>query len=267
MTATKTKPQTSLTPAQARILHALAKAANGLTREKLEEKIKFGVDSKNLGPITAESLASHPDSLIGLGLVEVQIDVDDETTKYHATKEGKRLAGDVSVKPRITAEEKVDVDALDDAVLASRVNKAYGLELYTKADLKEIREHLDENDVLHDQADDESLLRQIANRRKQGAYKPKFDPKYPKWYKEYLKSNKFAKLRKRAIEFYEGCTLNGETEVEDETKFVVVHRRFANSKGESVIGEETVADLIVLAPETYQRVYKLLPMVPVQDLS
>lgn len=186
-------------PGQALILSTLAKWPMGLTVEKLEEKAGVPVTPNNIGPITVESLVNHPDSLYARKLVRPVKPYEDEPYKWVITDAGKKLAEKVKGR-KIGAKDKVDNDILDTAVVKFRTTRAYGMENWTDADIREVRGMLGS---AYEMVELDDLKNQILARRKQGAYA---DPK-----------EKFRKACERAIrEFGPHGTIIKELLTEDQ---------------------------------------------------
>lgn len=172
MAAAKTAAR--LNDSQVRILQALDKVpagVPGLTTAQLGEKCPgAAVNSGNLGPAFRAVLDSYPDSLYGLGLVK-PIKMPDSPLAWEITTKGRAAAATYKGRKRGVADsDRVPAAVLDQVVKKFIPTRTYGLELYTDADLKEVRAGLgsDYADVALS-----ALRQQIVNRRKQGAFASK----------------------------------------------------------------------------------------------
>lgn len=255
-----------LTPAQIRIIKALE--YRPMVKKELEDAAGFTINTANLGYVGVKPLGSNgqvddEDSLIGQGLVAAKIDPDEDAVVLSLTKEGVRAAKTYSTNAKIAKSDRIPSEILDPAVLRIKPLRAYAFEQYTPVDFQMVRAACGK---AYGHVSDDSLQRQMQTRRKIGAYASPFSPKWPDWYLEYIQSSHFARVSRHAIETWQGCSLNQEHEVEDETQLEVVHRRFVNLEGESVIDCETPTDVIVLCPQCLKRAFLSLPPVPTQDL-
>jgi len=160
----------SLSNAQVLLLQAIAKAPKGLTREQIGEKSGVTPTIDTLGPVNKDTLGAHPDSLYGQKLISVSQDEGEEPL-YKATPKGTTAAKEHSARVRMNGDDRVPPKALDAAVLKVRQFRTYGLELFTEADIAEVKRLLGPK---YAKVPAEHLKQQIVNRRKQGAYT---DPK------------------------------------------------------------------------------------------
>lgn len=164
---------TVINPSQTFILQALAKASDGLTKAEIEKKTGVSASTGNLGPVDLHGNLSareqYKDSLRSLGYIKVHLEetADGEIARYHITSKGRKLAESCVAKRRVKEENKIPPYILDKAVLAIRSTRVYGLEDYTDADIKEIRESAGEQ---YASISVDDIRRQIVNRRKVGAF-------------------------------------------------------------------------------------------------
>jgi len=89
-------------------------------------------------------------------------------TRWVVTAKGRSVVEKIKVRKDDCP--KVDAGKLDTVVIKFRSTRTYGIELYTDADMKEIKAALG---VAAEGVTLDSLRNQIANRRKQGAYSDK----------------------------------------------------------------------------------------------
>lgn len=255
MAATKTARSNAtpvaLNQSQVLILDALARAGKPLTIEQIEAKVGPGVavNSGNIGPVFKETLPNYPDSLYGMGFVRC-LRPEGEPTTFEITPRGQKAAGQFATRKPMKQENKIPASVLDKAVIPVKRARTYGLELFTKSDLDEIKAACgaDWDHVTHD-----DLRLQICNRRKQGAF-ANGDHALPEWYAEYRDGDHFAGIEKAAVAAAKTCAVNPEhTE-----GLKAYHRTFAT------LGKEKGKDVIVLCPACAKRLRASFPPVPAQ---
>lgn len=242
-----------LTNSQVMILKTLARNSNGLTREDLAEKSGVVCDTDVLGPVLREQIMYHEDSLVAYGLVQAVKESHESPTVFVLTIEGEEASERYSGR-KTGAKLKVDHKALDQAVLSIRNLKAYGLELFTDDDVKEVREMLPEEFQAVTLTD---LKQQIVNRRKQGAYKTD-RTKEPSWYVEYRRSPEFRLFSSKVIEFYGGCALDPN----HNDLIEVYHRQLTDREGKSILGQERVKDGLALCNGCRRRAGRFICQLP-----
>lgn len=248
----------SLTQSQVLLLQVLARpqyANEGLSRDALATEAQTPASLDNLGPTYADAIDKYPDSLYAQKMVAVSKFSSDSETLFRVTAMGRKTAERYTAKPRILNGDKIPPEILDKAIIEVRVAKTYSIELYTSKDLQEVREACGKKFA---EISDESLIRQMANRRKEGAFSEPFSPNWPAWYRSYRKDTHFAKVADKMLKLHGGCTVN-EEHTED---LAVIHRRFLTTDGETVIGQENPEDLMVLCLACHKRNAKQLQPVP-----
>lgn len=161
----------NLSPSQVFLLKALAKAGDrGLTKEEIEKKAGVSASVSSLGPVDrfGQLEMKYSDSLRAQGYVRVQAEDNGthDIIRYYATAKGRKIAETTSARHRVSKDNLIPADVLDRAVLKVRPTKVYGLEDFTDADIKEIRD-LTKN---YDSVPLDDIRRQMVNRRKLGAY-------------------------------------------------------------------------------------------------
>jgi hypothetical protein len=236
-----------MTPTQVNVLKALSKASNGMTRKQLEERVKALVNADIIGPVYADDLHRHPESLYAQGYVSPVSDEDG--LRWYITHEG-RVAGE-RMRTRKTSSAVVTGSTLDPVVIAFRPTRTYGIELYTDDDIKEIKSKLGNEYSI---VPIDELRQQIVNRRKMGKYKTVTT--YPEWYSAYRQGQHWAALVQEMTE-HSNCIINPA----HKDGVNVYHRRFTRG-GESVINQETPKDLIVLCESCRKKLGGNLPEVP-----
>lgn len=239
-----------LTNSQVMILKVLARNPNGLTREQIAEKSGVVVDNTTLGPVLQETLSAHPECLIAYRFVRVEKISPDAPTLYKLTPGGTQAANTYSVRKR-GATDKVNPDKLDEVVLRIRPLKPYGIENFTDDDVKQIRSELPEEDQ---EVTIDSLRRQIANRRKQGAYSQN-EIVEPKWYQEYRENREGKTFAAKVLDFYAGCAICENLEA------TVYHRRFSVD-GSSILAVERAKDGIALCDRCRKRNGRFMCEIP-----
>jgi hypothetical protein len=158
-----------LSESQVLILQALAKAgAAGLTRDQITAKAGVAPTAGNVGPVFAHLKDTFPESLTARGLVQVAKRPDEQTT-WEITAKGLSVADKYRARKKVDA-AKVPPKTLDPVVKKFLPTRAYGLELWTDDDLKEVRSQLGAD---HADLPLTALRQQIVNRRKQGAFADK----------------------------------------------------------------------------------------------
>lgn len=156
--------QQKLNPSQVALLKALAASKTPLTHEALEKKADCAASPANLGPVYAETLESYPDSLYGRKLA-VPAKHEGEPLVWAATAKGAEVAKKMLAKPRLTG-DKIPIKTLDKVLREYRQFRTYGLESYTDAEVKEVRDLCGKfPDMTLD-----SVRKQMLNRRKLGAF-------------------------------------------------------------------------------------------------
>lgn len=182
-----------LNQSQVHILHALNSSPGGMSRSAMAQSTPPGTSlgADNLGPVTDDPLdrGSNPTSLRARGLVSVQ-QFEDEPAVYSITSEGRKWAKRSAARTKLPDDQRIPGDILDTAVKQVRQNKSYGLELFTDADVDEVRSicctleldaqqnssdgcsNGDADAVIERYANIEpdNIRLQMTNRRKMGAY-------------------------------------------------------------------------------------------------
>ena len=164
----------TLNASQVHILQTLRKSDDGLTRAQLASKCPDGtaITPANLG--TAETSDNHAGSLKVLGLVKpvssrgAGLTEEDERDLivWRITPKGDKLAEKLIARKRSSA-PKVPAAKLDSAAKRLASLRTYSFELFTDADIKEIRDSLGADFAELPLTD---IRQQIVNRRKQGAF-------------------------------------------------------------------------------------------------
>lgn len=167
----------SLNASQVGILQLLARYEDGLTRAQLEAKAPEGVSLSpgNLGPSRKETLegdteGTYSTSLFALGYVRPAVEPDDagnDTTRWHITPKGEKIAGKVKHKHASSRGVKIPHSKLDPLIQRMRATRIYGLEQWSDADLRELRDQLPEE---YRDTPLDVLRTKCAGRRKAGAF-------------------------------------------------------------------------------------------------
>lgn len=241
------KTASNLSPTQVKVLQTLSQSSGAMTRLQLEQAIESLVSTEVIGPIYAEDVHHHPESLYGLGYVEPYNDEDG--LKWHITQEGMKAAKRMRTRKPTSA--VVPGNILDPVVIKFRPTRTYGIELYTDEDIAEIRSKLGSP---YEQVPISELRQQIVNRRKMGMYK-KVEIT-PEWYIAYRQGQHWTALINEVLE-HNGCVINP-THTDGVN---VYHRRFTRG-GESVINEEIPKDLVVLCESCRKKLTGNLPEIP-----
>lgn len=158
-----------LTPTQVRILKLLATDAEGMSRPYLEERLEMTLMIDVIGPVDPAKKGNYPDSLVGRGLVKVRAEAGEGNETVYvfvATAKGVKIGSGTKVLKRLSG-DIVPSNILDPVVKEFRKVRAYCFEFYTDDDIGELKDSLPEE---YWKVPLESLRRQIANRRKLGAF-------------------------------------------------------------------------------------------------
>ncbi len=249
-----------LTSSQVLFLRALLEHPEGMTRAELHKATKTTPTGHNLGPVYGDSIprnSKYKDSLYARRYVTATKFADDEPVIYKITGIGREAAKKFSARKRLTNTSNIPAEVLDPIIRQFKTTRTYGLELYTDADIAEIRNLLDE-DYAGISLDD--LRQRIVNRRKQGAFATITE--LPVWYKDYIKTPAFRKVREKALKFYGGCSID----IDHQEQLEVYHRAFVDRDGASVLNRESPEDLIVLCGRCYKRNHRYLAKVPETDV-
>lgn len=236
----------TMSPTQVKILHALNKG-NPLSRSELEQAVGTTIGTETIGPIYAEDIYNHPDSLCGMGYVTPYNDEDG--LRWYITAEGAKVASRMRTRKATSA--VVPGDILDPVVIAFRPTRTYGIELYTEDDIKVVRSRLPH---IYSGVSLDDLRQQIVNRRKMGKYKTVVS--VPEWYIIYRQGQHWTALVEEMTE-HNGCVINPA----HKDNVSVYHRRWYRG-GESVINQETPKDLVILCEHCRKKLAGNLPEVP-----
>lgn len=156
----------SLNRSQVLLLQALAASKGGMTRSQLAEASGANPNADNLGATYREDIDSYPHSLRALKMVVVEKADEDAKCLWTVTAAGRKAAEKYRTIDSVTRGVKVDVNSLDNAVIAFRSTRTYCMESWTAEDIQMVR---DAAGIGHDVSDD-SIRQVVINRRKQGYY-------------------------------------------------------------------------------------------------
>lgn len=247
----------ALSPSQVHILQAMRPKRGDddppeLTRAEVERKAGVGAGIDVLGPAYRETVEKHPDSLVGRGLVQSTYDIDESKVRYYLTARGLKYSTEfVTRKTGVEEDDRIPRRVLVAAVRPVKATRTYGIENYTEADLKEIRDALPEQ---YRHVGLEVIRQQAWNARKQGAFKEEF--KFPEWYEEYREGEHWSKLE---AQLTSECAVNPEHDADTVGLF---HRLLVRGSGEVVLLDEKKYEVIALCDKCWNRCRKFMVAIP-----